>query len=472
MEVNFLQTKFSELALDTGLRFDYKFYDFVLRNNFKIIPESNNSISLKQILISNYQKYEYQEDEEYKGLPTGAEYYNENGDIIDTQLVTKAEHPDRLCYKLEKGSILISSLKGAKAPVLYIDFKNTDKYVVSNGFYIFKVNNTQGNEKFVWYFLRTKLIRDILDDHLSSGIGISSYKESNLLRIKIPFVPLKIQETVLSKIEPLQEKINICYKKIESLQGIIDDVFVKYGIKGDKFCGKQEEPFLLNFQKIEENLFLRLGAQYYTFFEVHQGLLFDENGKHNQVPLGRLIKKYKAQVLKKGVLDQTYILLDLEQLEAKTGRILDETNEVEEIGSDKVVFCDSDIVISKLRPYLSYVFINNKNKNYIGTTELIPFKLINQNTKLEYVKYCLLSIEYIKKSELLMYGKEHPRIDIRDLLAIKIPLPDLEAQQKIVSEIQQREEKSNQYKEEIKKLREEIDNLIYKTLKQGEYGFY
>jgi restriction endonuclease S subunit len=64
-----------------------------------------------------------------------------------------------------------------------------------------------------------------------------------------------------------------------------------------------------------------------------------------------------------------------------------------------------------------------------------------------------------------MYGKEHPRIDIRDLLAIKIPLPDLEAQQKIVSEIQQREEKSNQYKEEIKKLREDIDNLIYQSLK-------
>jgi restriction endonuclease S subunit len=49
-----------------------------------------------------------------------------------------------------------------------------------------------------------------------------------------------------------------------------------------------------------------------------------------------------------------------------------------------------------------------------------------------------------------MYGKEHPRIQVKDLLAIKIPLPDLEIQQKIVSDIQQREEKSNQYKEQIK----------------------
>jgi type I restriction enzyme S subunit len=464
MGVNFLQTRLFEFSLDKDLRFDHKFYDFVLRNNFEIIPGGINTIRLRYILVPNYKKLEYQEDQEYKGLPTAAEYYNENGDIVNTQVVTKDEHPGRLCYQIEKGDILISSLKGAKAPVLYIDFENTNEYVTSNGFYIFKVKNSQWDEKFIRYLLRTRLIRDILDNHLSSGIGISSYKENDLLRIKIPFIPLRIQETALIKVEPLQEKININYKEIESLQDIIDDVFVKYGIKGDKFCGKQEEPFLLNFQKIGENLFLRLGAQYYTFFEVHQGLLFDENDKYNQVPLGQFIKKYKAQVLKKGILNQTYILLDLEQLEAKTGRILDETNEVEEIGSDKVVFCDSDIVISKLRPYLAYAILNDKSKNYIGTTELVPFKLINKNISIHYIKYCLLSNEYIKKSKLLMYGKEHPRIDIKDLLGIKMPIPSLEIQQKIVSEIQQREEISNQYKEEIKKLREKIDNLIYKSI--------
>ena len=75
------------------------------------------------------------------------------------------------------------------------------------------------------------------------------------------------------------------------------------------------------------------------------------------------------------------------------------------------------------------------------------------------------SNEYISKSALIIYGKEHFRIYVKDLLAIKIPLPDLEIQQKIVSEIQQREEKSNQYKEQIKKLREEIDDLIYYSLK-------
>jgi len=166
--------------------------------------------------------------------------------------------------------------------------------------------------------------------------------------------------------------------------------------------------------------------------------------------LYRVITKYNAQILKKGTLDKSYILIDLEQFEPKTGKIKDETNEVEEIGSDKVLFGDADIIISKMRPYLAYVFINDKSKNYIGTTELVPFKLINNDVNIYFLKYCLLSNEYISKSALIMYGKEHPRIYVKDLLAIKIPLPDLEIQQKIVSDIQQREEKSNQYKEQIK----------------------
>jgi len=464
-QVNFLISKFSDFCVDNGLRFDFKFYNFVLKSNFKIIPESKETISLIKILIPNNKKLNYEEDKEYKGLPTGAEYYNENGDIIDVQIVTKDNHPDRLCYKLEKGDILISSLRGAKSPVLYVDFDNTDEYVASNGFYVFKVKNADWNEKFVFYFLRTKFIRDILDNHLSSGIGISSYKESDLLRIKIPVITLDIQNKILEKIKPLQEKINEYYKKIESLQDIIDDVFVKYEVKSKKFTDGQGEHFPIKFQKIGENLFLRLGVQYYAFFEVHQGLLFDKNGKYKQVPLRRIIKQYNAQILKKGILDKSYILIDLEQLEPKTGKIKDETNEVEEIGSDKVLFGDADIIISKIDPYLAYVFINDKSKNYIGTTELIPFKLINNDVNIHYLKYCLLSNEYITKSALIMYGKRHPRLHTKDLLAVRIPLPDLEIQQKIVSEIQQREEKSNQYKEQIKKLREEIDDLIYYSLK-------
>jgi len=164
------------------------------------------------------------------------------------------------------------------------------------------------------------------------------------------------------------------------------------------------------------------------------------------------------------MLESEYILLDLEQLETKTGQIKTEDNIVNEIGSDKVVFGDADIVISKMRPYLAYVFLNDKTKNCIGSTELLPFRLLDKKINIHYLKYILLSYDYIQKSELLMYGKEHPRIHHKDLLAMQVPIPDGKIQQKIVQEIEERANKSRQYKKEIEVLRSKMDDIIYGSI--------
>jgi restriction endonuclease S subunit len=221
--------------------------------------------------------------------------------------------------------------------------------------------------------------------------------------------------------------------------------------------------------KLGERRYLRSGASYHASWEVHKGLLFD-NGKPKYpiCKLGDIIVPHKTEILKKGPLSKEYILLDLEDLEPLTGRILNEEKIVDEIGSDKVVFGNCDIVISKIDPYLAYVFINDKEKPLIGTTELLPFKLKNNIVvSLEYLKYLLLTNEYIIKSGLLMYGKRHPRIHPNDLLNIKVPIPDIKIQEKIVEEIKIEETKSFEYRKEIKRLRKQIDKVIYEAIANG-----
>jgi restriction endonuclease S subunit len=117
-----------------------------------------------------------------------------------------------------------------------------------------------------------------------------------------------------------------------------------------------------------------------------------------------------------------------------------------------------------MRPYLGYTILNNVEKNYIGTTELLPFRVNKNTARPEYLKYILLSHDYLKKSELLMYGKEHPRIHPLDLLNIKAPCPDLETQDKLIEEIKAQEDKNNELKNQIGKLRKEIDEIIWKTI--------
>jgi restriction endonuclease S subunit len=61
-------------------------------------------------------------------------------------------------------------------------------------------------------------------------------------------------------------------------------------------------------------------------------------------------------------------------------------------------------------------------------------------------------------------GKSQKEITNWSIRKLPIPTVDKITIEKIVSEIQQREEKSNQYKEQIKELRDEIDNFIYQSL--------
>jgi type I restriction enzyme S subunit len=470
-QINFLQTFLVDFSKEKTLRFDVKFH-----NVFTKTIKTEETTPLLNFFEIGTKEYEGHEINEIKYVEIGS--VTNEGDIIPfnladdvgldvtekERLIEKIENGD--IFKPQKGSLLIASVRPNLKKFVSIGNEESSFHFTKAFIYLVPKQNLI-ESKLLKYLLRTVLF-DRLVGLCREGKGYPTLKENDLkfFFIDNDFIrKLKLnKEKILKKIDKNEKVILQLKSKIESLQNIIDDVFVKYGVKSKKITDGQGEHFPINFQKIGGNLFLRLGAQYYAFFEVHQGLLFDKNGKYKQVPLRRLIKPYNAQILKKGILDKSYILIDLEQLETKTGKIIDETNEVEEIGSDKVLFGDAEIIISKIDPYLAYVFINDKSKNYIGTTELVPFKLISKDVNINYLKYCLLSNEYITKSALIMYGKRHPRLHIRDLLAIKIPLPDLEIQQKIVSEIQQREEKSNQYKEQIKKLREEINELIYKTL--------
>ena len=79
------------------------------------------------------------------------------------------------------------------------------------------------------------------------------------------------------------------------------------------------------------------------------------------------------------VLKREHILIEEEDVEKKTGVILNEEY-VDRIESSKVLFADCDILVSKIRPYLGLVILNDKNKPYIGTTELVPYK-VNDNLK-------------------------------------------------------------------------------------------
>lgn len=468
MEVKTFKTDLSNLSSIFSIRFDVGFYD--------PFSEENKVINF---IKTNYRtiKLRYLSKNTGQGPSIRIVDSIPRGDIglITIENISNFSikiDPDGLNYVpreivkdsdlLKKEDIITPRVRGL-GNVALID--EDDKYIPSENVLIVRLNE-EARKKFVLeflaYYLATIGRKQVLV--LQTGGKSGSINQSLLKEIVIPEVDLSVQEKVIKEIKKIEDKIKSLKKDLVPLQDVVEEVFIKYGVKGTKFEKKEFEAFTTDASKIAAQKFLRCGAQYRACWDVHNGLLFEDKTEFPIVKIGSVMKLYKTKTLKKGILDKEYILLDLEDLEAHTGKISNEEKLVTEIGSDKVVFNDADLIVTKIDPYLGYTFVNTKSKPFIGTTELLPFVITEEKAIPEYVKYFLLSKEYIFKSGLLMYGKRHPRIHPLDLLNIKVPLPDLDIQREIICEIQMQEEINGDANQKINELRGEINNILFEAL--------
>ncbi len=347
---------------------------------------------------------------------------------------------------------------------------NEYEVIGSTEFFPLKVDKKIIYIKLLKYFLLHKSFRNKAV-FLRSGKSQSHprIQPDDFFNLKIPQIDEVVQKRIVKEIGKTEKAVSTRRKKLESLQKIIDDVLTKYALKSRTKKTYRAETLVPCLEDVAQNKAIRLGAQYNAFWLNHDGYLFEGTDKKWKiVPLKRIMKMSPKVVLKKGILAEPRVLIDFEQINALYGTIEIE-NIVPEIGSDKVEFGNCDLVTNKLDPYSGYTFLNNPELKMIGTSELWPINIIDKKkADKEFIRHLLLSTEYLEKSKLLMSGKRHPRIYHLDFLNIRIPLPDIKIQRKIVKEIKNRELKSQNARERIKKLREQIDRLILEALSKNE----
>lgn len=95
------KSKLSVCAEDTYLRVDEKYHSAIKNNEFNLF-NTNDNIFLSDILIEDYNVFDYSDGNEHRGIPTGQAYIDEDGDIIDWQAVSEDNHPDRLKYLIDR----------------------------------------------------------------------------------------------------------------------------------------------------------------------------------------------------------------------------------------------------------------------------------------------------------------------------------------------------------------------------------
>ena len=134
-------------------------------------------------------------------------------------------------------------------------------------------------------------------------------------------------------------------------------------------------------------------------------------------------------------LDQSLWLLELEDIEKDTGRIVSKVRCAARASrSTKSEFQPDDILCGKLRPYLNKVLVADE-LGY-STTEIVAIR--------PYVplcsEYCALALrrpDFVQYVTTLGQGTKMPRLRTKDAIAAPFPLPPLAEQRRIVSKVDQ-----------------------------------
>ncbi|HAE0520818.1 TPA_asm: hypothetical protein G2720_23770 [Salmonella enterica subsp. enterica serovar Enteritidis str. P125109] len=128
-------------------------------------------------------------------------------------------------------------------------------------------------------------------------------------------------------------------------------------------------------------------------------------------------------------------VLDLEEIEKNTGRILEQKTASEKtIKSNKYKFNKDDVLYGKLRPYLNKVTIAPR-EGYC-TTEIFPITLI-EGVYPKYIQSVLMSPYFLNYAHSLSYGVKMPRLGTAQIANALIPLPPTNEQIKIIEKIEE-----------------------------------
>ena len=150
--------------------------------------------------------------------------------------------------------------------------------------------------------------------------------------------------------------------------------------------------------------------------------------------LGNLVDYGKAEKISCNDIPSSTWVLELEDIEENTGKILEKKRDVE-VKSNKNVFEEGYLLYSKLRPYLNKVVIADECG--VCTTELIPINVKSAKAPLlpKYLQFFLMSPDFVDYANRHSHGAK-PRLGTNDAKAANIPIPPFEEQNRIVAKIE------------------------------------
>lgn len=294
--------------------------------------------------------------------------------------------------------------------------------------------------KYISYFLNSRLGKIQTDRYVTgSSRPALDYDAVRELYILYP-IKSSEQEAIVGKCDALIDKAKEHREKYNSLVDEIRNITInEIGIP----LSHKENP-LFTTNKIDDRIDVKFNSPYLK-------------------QLKKKLKEKSYRELRKVLeivgdipipFNDSYRLIELEDVDEDLGEV-SSPRTVLDLGSQKVMLKKSELVISQLQPETAKIFlVNEKLEGCVGSSELIPLKLISDETTLLYL-WCILRSPYVLKQwQSETTGSTRDRIGESELYDTIIPFPNEETQKRIVKEtlevIEKAKEQRKLYKENIK----------------------
>ncbi len=147
----------------------------------------------------------------------------------------------------------------------------------------------------------------------------------------------------------------------------------------------------------------------------------------------------------------------MENVESWSGKFI-ETDSISD--GQSTIFKTGNLLFGKLRPYLAKVYLAEFEG--VCSTELLVYEVVKDNPK--FMQYLLLSKGFIDTVNASTYGSKMPRANSNFIGNVRLPIPTIDEQQKIIDNIKIVEEQINTaisaIEKEIKLIQEYKISLI------------
>jgi len=197
------------------------------------------------------------------------------------------------------------------------------------------------------------------------------------------------------------------------------------------------------------------------FFKILQKAIKNKNF----VELGELVEFAKETWDQKSIFDDQFPYIEISNIDTTIGEIAktDFVSVAEAPSRAKMVVRNGDIIVSTTRPNRGAITpITKEQDGFIASTGFAILRDIkNKKVLKDYLFVALRTSLSLRQMEQRMTGGNYPAITAEDLRKIKIVIPEIKKQEKIVAGVKSIYEKA-------KRLRQEAESIVAGAEKQIE----